>query len=124
MIPNSNLRLHILNTKESTLTCNFFFASQSLHLHLFYYLCIATPPIQGLISIMTQKPLISVITITFNASAQLPPTMKAVSRQSFTNFEHIIIDGASTDSTIDVARKWPLRISAFSVSATTGCMMR
>ena len=105
MIPNSNLRLNILNTKESTLTCNFFFASQSLHLHLFYYLCIATPPIQGLISIMTQKPLISVITITFNASAQLPPTMKSVSRQSFTNFEHIIIDGASTDSTIDVARK-------------------
>lgn len=49
-------------------------------------------------------PLISIVTITFNAASTLPATMKSVERQSFRDFEHIIIDGASTDNTLDIAR--------------------
>lgn len=47
-------------------------------------------------------PLVSIITITFNAEKELPVTMDSVSGQSFSNYEHIIIDGASTDHTLDI----------------------
>ncbi len=50
-------------------------------------------------------PLISIITITFNAARELPATMKSVNEQTFTDFEHIIVDGASKDNTLQVARK-------------------
>ncbi len=48
--------------------------------------------------------LISIITITFNASQCLRPTMESVASQDFKDFEHIIIDGASTDDTLQIAR--------------------
>lgn len=54
---------------------------------------------------MESAPLISVITITFNAEKELPATMKSVSRQTFRDFEHLIIDGASTDNTLKIARE-------------------
>lgn len=54
---------------------------------------------------MEKRPLISVITITFNASDTLPLTMESVAEQTFTDFEHIIVDGASTDDTILIGRK-------------------
>ena len=54
---------------------------------------------------MTKKmPLFSIITVTFNAASVLPPTLKSIKEQSFTDFEHLIIDGASRDNTLDVAR--------------------
>lgn len=54
---------------------------------------------------MATTPLISIITITYNAAEELPPTMKSVRSQTFKDFEHIIIDGASKDATLDVARQ-------------------
>ena len=50
------------------------------------------------------EPLISIITITYNAARELLPTMRSVAEQSFKDFEHLIIDGASTDDTLAVAR--------------------
>ena len=49
-------------------------------------------------------PLISIITITFNAQNEVGRTARSVRSQSFDNFEHLIIDGASTDNTLGVAR--------------------
>lgn len=54
---------------------------------------------------MTSNPLISIITITYNAATTLPPTMESVKSQTFKDFEHIIVDGASTDDTLTIARK-------------------
>lgn len=51
-----------------------------------------------------QDPLFSIITITYNAAAVLPPTMKSVAQQTYRNFEHIVVDGASSDDTLSVAR--------------------
>ena len=50
-------------------------------------------------------PLISIITITWNASSTLPPTLKSVGEQTFRDFEHILVDGASSDDTLAVARR-------------------
>lgn len=49
-------------------------------------------------------PLISIITITYNAASTLGPTMQSVKAQRFADYEHLVIDGASTDSTLAVAR--------------------
>ncbi len=54
---------------------------------------------------MDGRPLISVITITFNAADTLPVTMASVGEQTFKDFEHIVVDGASTDDTIILARR-------------------
>ncbi|MDE6297409.1 MAG: glycosyltransferase, partial [Muribaculaceae bacterium] len=53
------------------------------------------------------NPLISIITITYNAEKELPATIESVLKQSCTDFEHLIIDGASTDKTLEIARKNP-----------------
>lgn len=50
------------------------------------------------------KPFFSIITVTFNAASVLPPTLKSIKEQSYTHFEHLIVDGASRDNTLDVAR--------------------
>ncbi|MFR0835800.1 MAG: glycosyltransferase family 2 protein [Barnesiella sp.] len=47
-------------------------------------------------------PLFSIITITFNAGLTLRPTLESVSKQTFNDFEYIIVDGASTDNTLNI----------------------
>lgn len=49
---------------------------------------------------------ISVITITYNAEKTLERTLKSVHEQTYENIEHIIIDGKSTDNTLDLIRKY------------------
>lgn len=50
------------------------------------------------------NPLFSIITITFNAANELPATLESVKCQTVTDYEHLIIDGASTDDTVEVAK--------------------
>ncbi len=54
---------------------------------------------------MDGRPLISIITITFNAAGTLPITLKSIAEQTFADFEHLVVDGASTDDTILIARR-------------------
>lgn len=53
----------------------------------------------------TATPLFSVITVTYNAGKELPATLRSVREQSFDSYEHLIVDGASTDDTLAIARK-------------------
>lgn len=48
--------------------------------------------------------LFSIITITYNAATTLPSTLDSVDRQTCRDYEHLIIDGASTDNTVAIAR--------------------
>ncbi|MBP3259637.1 MAG: glycosyltransferase [Prevotella sp.] len=50
--------------------------------------------------------LISVVTITFNAARTLQRTLDSVARQRYSRVEHLIIDGASTDDTLAIARRY------------------
>lgn len=52
------------------------------------------------------EPLISIITVTYNAEGVLEPTLRSVAEQSFGNYEHIIVDGASTDGTLALLSQW------------------
>src|SRR5574343_103309 len=48
------------------------------------------------------KPSISIITVTFNAAAHLPTLIDSLRNQSDRGFEWIVVDGASTDKTVDL----------------------
>jgi glycosyltransferase involved in cell wall biosynthesis len=51
--------------------------------------------------------LISIITPSFNRAAMIADAVESVLAQAYPNFEHIIVDGASTDGTLDVLNKYP-----------------
>lgn len=50
-------------------------------------------------------PLFSIITVTWNAAGVIAPTLQSVQRQSSSDYEMLIIDGASTDETLAIVRQ-------------------
>ena len=50
------------------------------------------------------RPVISVITVIFNGVKELAATIQSVTSQHYDNVEYLVIDGGSTDGTLDVIR--------------------
>lgn len=50
--------------------------------------------------------LLSIITVTYNAEKELPATMQSISEQTFGDYEHLVVDGASSDGTLAVAERY------------------
>ena len=50
---------------------------------------------------------VSIITVTYNAEATLERTLKSVAQQTHPDIEHLIMDGASKDRTVEIARQYP-----------------
>ena len=50
---------------------------------------------------------ISIITVTYNSAATIRDTLESVKKQDYPNIEHIIIDGASTDNTLQIVKEYP-----------------
>jgi glycosyltransferase involved in cell wall biosynthesis len=59
---------------------------------------------------LEDMPLITVITVVRNGEKTLEETILSVINQTYKNIEYIIIDGASTDSTLDIIRKYEGKI--------------
>ena len=67
-----------------------------------------------------ELPLISIITVVFNGERYLEETMKSVLDQTYPNVEYIIIDGASTDSTLSIIKKYEASVDYWVSEKDTG----
>lgn len=59
------------------------------------------------------KPIISIITVNFNAAEGLEKTIQSVLSQNFEAYEHIIIDAASKDQSLEVIKKYDAQIATW-----------
>ena len=58
----------------------------------------------------SDNPLVSIITICLNAEKTIEHTIQSVINQTYNRIEYLIIDGGSTDCTLDIIRKYDNRI--------------
>ena len=56
--------------------------------------------------------LVSIVTICYNSAAVIRKTIESVLAQSYDKIEYLIIDGASKDATVSIAREYESRFSA------------
>jgi len=58
-----------------------------------------------------KSPLISIITVSYNAIEEIENAIKGIFNQTFIDYEFIIIDGGSTDGTTDILKLYSDRIT-------------
>jgi glycosyltransferase involved in cell wall biosynthesis len=56
---------------------------------------------------MPGLPQISVVTPSFNSVATIEGTIQSVRSQDYANYEHIVVDGGSTDGTVAILERYP-----------------
>lgn len=60
------------------------------------------------------KPLITIVTPSFNQGQFIEETILSVLNQTYKNIQYIIVDGGSTDNTMEVVEKYRDRVSLIS----------
>lgn len=60
---------------------------------------------------MENYPKISIVTVNFNGSSYLEACILSVLNQNYPNLEYIVIDGGSTDGSVDIIKKYSNRLS-------------
>ena len=60
---------------------------------------------------MKKLPIISIVTVSYNAASTIEKTILSVINQTYSYIEYIIIDGGSTDGTVDIIKKYADKIA-------------
>ena len=60
---------------------------------------------------MNKKPKFSIITVTYNAASVIEPTLQSILAQSYRNIEFLLIDGGSSDNTVELVRNSGIEIA-------------
>lgn len=58
-------------------------------------------------------PVVSVVTVVYNDHLHIEETIKSILGQSYPNIEYIVIDGASTDGTVEIIKKYRTQLTFF-----------
>lgn len=56
---------------------------------------------------------VSIITVAYNSAATIADTLRSVSGQTYPDIEHIVIDGGSTDATLEIVAREGARVRQF-----------
>ena len=67
-----------------------------------------------------ENPLISIITVVYNGEKSIERTICSVVNQNYDNIEYIIIDGNSTDGTLDIIKKYDEKIDYWQSESDSG----
>jgi glycosyltransferase involved in cell wall biosynthesis len=68
--------------------------------------------LKGIVAKTTaEQPLVTVVTAVFNGQLYIVGCLESVLRQDYPNIEHIVLDGGSSDGTVDVLREYDDRIA-------------
>jgi glycosyltransferase involved in cell wall biosynthesis len=66
------------------------------------------------------KPELSIITVVYNSAKHIERTMLSVLGQTYTNIQYIVIDGLSTDGTLDIIKKYEAQIDVLIIESDNG----
>lgn len=77
--------------------------------------------LKGIVKSATvDNPLITVITVCWNSESTIEQTFQSVIRQTYPNLEYIVIDGGSSDSTLEIIKRYEEKIDYFVSEADRG----
>ena len=62
---------------------------------------------------MANYPRITIVTPFFNQARYLEETIKSIIKQNYPNMEYIVIDGGSTDGSVDIIRQYEDQLSYY-----------
>lgn len=62
---------------------------------------------------MNTEPAITIVTVCFNSAATIEKTIKSVLSQDYPRLDYVIIDGGSTDGTVEIVKKYESRLGYF-----------
>ena len=65
---------------------------------------------------MNKKPLVSIVTPSYNQGVFIEDTILSVKNQDYPRVEHIVVDGGSTDKTLSILKKYEHEYNLFWVS--------
>ena len=67
-----------------------------------------------------ESPLISVITVVFNSKNDLDQTLQNIISQNYSSFEIIVIDGCSTDGTVNILERYRDKVDTIVIESDEG----